>query len=424
MTIAHKEYRLIGEEVWSGKLPNGLSVFVVPKRGFHKRYAFLAADYGSADRRFRLGGDWVDTPGGVAHFLEHKMFDTEEGSALAKLSANGASPNAYTSTDVTAYYFECIDRFTENLRTLLSFVSTPYFTPEGIDKERGIIGQEILMVEDDPDYCLYYGLMRSLFRHNPLRDYVTGTVESIADITADTLYGCHKAFYSPSNMALGVAGDVEPAEVFDIAQDVLPDEPGMAPERDYGPPEALLPQAPRFTGSMEVSLPTFLAGCKSEPVSGGPDSLKLELVSDIALDILAGHSSPLFFRLYGQGHVNSDFSASFEASTGAAYSMFGGEARDPDRVFGEVNDEIARLSEKGPDPELYGRIMKAATGSCIRSFNSFDAICANLVCSHFRGYDIFEAPEILSAVTEGDIITFLRERLIPDNMAISIIGPK
>jgi len=396
----------------------------VPKRGFHKSYAFFATDYGGADRRFRLSGDWIDTPEGVAHFLEHKMFDTEDGNALTELSANGASPNAYTSTDVTAYHFECIDMFPENLRILLNFVSVPWFTPESVEKEQGIIAQEICMVEDDPEYCLYYGLKKSLFRHHPLRDSVAGTVGSIAEITADTLYGCHKVFYNPSNMALCVAGDVDPSTIFEIAREVLPKEAGTLPHRDYGPQESPQPEAPRFTKAMEVSLPIFLAGCKIKPAARGREGLRLELVSALALELLAGHSSPLYFRLYGQGHVNSDFSASFDSAAGAAYVMFGGEARDPELVFSEVIGEVARLSGGGLDPELFRRLKKALVGSHIRSLNSFEAICGNVVAGHFRGYDAFEAPGLLASITESEITAFFKDNLIPENMAISIITPK
>ena len=418
-----QEYPAIGEQIWSGKLPNGLTVFVVPKRGFNKSYAFFATDYGGADRRFKLSGKWNDTPEGVAHFLEHKMFDTADGNALASLSANGASPNAFTSTDMTAYHFECIEMFSENLRTLLSFVSVPWFTPESVEKEQGIIGQEIRMYEDEPEHSMYYGLMKSLYSHNPLRDSVAGTVESIADITAGTLYDCHKVFYNPSNMALCVAGDVDPASVFETALEILPKEAGEVPQRDYGPKESLLPVSAFFTKAMEVSLPMFLAGCKVEPAARGRDSLRLELVSALALEVLAGHSSPLFIRLYGQGLVNSDFSASFESTAGAAYVIIGGETREPERVFGEVKGELARLAAAGADPELFGRLKKAMVGSQIRLLNSFDAICGSIVSGHFRGYDAFEAAEILMSVTGDEVSAFLSDNLIPGNMAISIITP-
>ena len=423
--MTHKEYGMIGEQLFSEKLPNGLSVFVVPKRGFNKRYAFFATDYGGADRRFKFGGNWIDTPEGVAHFLEHKMFDMENGeNALTALSANGASPNAFTSTDMTAYHFECAEKFSDNLETLLRFVSVPYFTPESVEKEQGIISQEIRMVEDDPDYAVYYGLMKSLFRHNPLRDSVAGTVESIAEITADTLYSCHKVFYNPSNMALCVAGDVNPSEICGLAMKILPEEPGEVPARDYGGPESSAPFRLDSYAAMEVSLPIFLAGCKAQPAPKGRENLRLELVSGLALEILVGHSSPLFFRLYGQGLVNSDFSASFDSAADAAYSMFGGECRDPERVFDEVKKEIARLSENGPDTALFGRIKKAALGRMIRSLNSFDAICNNCISGYFKGYDAFDAPEILSSITENDVAAFMRVNLSPDNMAISVITPK
>ena len=419
-----KEYGITGERVYSDKLPNGLSVFVVPKLGFYKYHAFFATDYGGADRRFRHEGKWYDTPEGVAHFLEHKMFDSEEGDVLTKLSVNGASPNAFTSTDITAYYFDCTEMFRENLEILLSFVSTPYFTPGSVKKEQGIITQEIRMSDDDPDYCLYYGLMKSLFKHNPLRDSVAGTVLSIAEITPDTLYDCHKAFYTPSNMVLCVAGNVELPEVVDIAQNVLPDTPGETPERDYGPPESPLPDTPRFSKAMEVSLPLFLAGCKTEPAARGNDNLRLDLVSTLALETLAGHSSPLYFRLYKEGLISGDFSASFDSSADAAYIIFGGETREPDRVFDEVRGEILRISRSGPDEDLFKRIKKAAAGSQIRMLNSFDAICGSLAGGFFRGYDAFDAPELLASVTKDDITAFLRDRILPDNMAISIIAPK
>ncbi|MCL2152021.1 MAG: insulinase family protein [Oscillospiraceae bacterium] len=419
-----KEYAQIDETLYIGRLSNGLSVFVSPKNGYHKCCAFFATDYGSMDTRFKFSGNWIETPDGTAHFLEHKLFDMEDGNAITLLSENGASANAFTSTDITAYHFECIDKFQENLKMLLRFVSAPHFTPEGVEKERGIISQEILMDKDDPDYCLYYGLMESLFSHSPLRVPITGTVESIEEITPETLYKCHNAFYVPSNMALCVVGDVEPTEVFDIAESALAAKMMELPERDYGLREPPRPAASRFSKDMDVSLPIFLAGCKTDPVPCGQERLRLELVGALTLDILAGHSSPLYFRLYKQGLVSSDFSASFDVSSGVAYTIFGGETREPERVFDEVNEEIARLLKEGPDTELLSRVKKALLGGFIRSLNSFDAICGNIVSSYFQRYDSFETPEILSSITGSDVAQFLQNSLISDNMAISVIYPK
>ena len=417
------EYSNINEKVYKGSLPNGLSVYVVPKPGFHKKYAFFATDYGGVDRRFCLSGKWIDTPAGVAHFLEHKMFDTEDGNALELLSANGASPNAYTSTDITAYHFECIDKFDENLETLLSFVSVPYFTPESVEKEQGIIAQEIRMVEDNPDYCMYYGLLKSLFKNNPVRDSVAGTVESISEITADTLYDCHKVFYTPSNMTLCIVGDVDPGKVFETAHKILPQEKAEVPLRDYGSTEQFTPGVYHVSKAMEVSLPMFLGGCKVKAAGSGQDLLKLEIISSLALEMLCGHSSPLYIKLYSDGMINADFSASYDCAAGVAYTLFGGEARNPEKVYDEVKNEINRILNNGFDEAMFGRIKKAAIGGHIRALNSFGVIASSITEGHFRGFDPFKAPDILSNIHSGDIVEFIRDNLLPENMAISIITP-
>ena len=264
------KYDAIGETLYFDTLPNGLTIQVMPKPGFAKCYAVFATNYGGADRRFRIGGQWRDTPAGVAHFLEHKMFDTPDGgNALAVLSANGADPNAFTSSGMTAYYFESTQGFYDNLRTLLSFVSVPYFTDESVQKEQGIISQEIRMIEDNPGFVVYNNAMKCIYEHNPVRDSVAGTVESIAEITAQTLYDCHKVFYNPSNMTLAVVGDVSPERVAAIAREVLPSEPGERPERDYGEAESELPVRRFVTEAMEVSAPQFIIASRFDPAPAG-----------------------------------------------------------------------------------------------------------------------------------------------------------
>lgn len=418
-----KGYDLIREQVFSEKLENGLTVFVILKRGYNKSFAFFATDYGGADRRFKRSGKWIDTPMGVAHFLEHKMFDTKDGNALTNLSANGASPNAFTSSDITAYHFESTEKFEENLEILLSFVSVPYFTPESVQKEQGIIGQEIRMTEDDPDYAVYYGLMKALFRHNPLRDSVAGTVESISQITADTLYHCHNVFYNPSNMALVIAGDVDPENIVAIARKILPKEPGEVPQRDYGPTENPVPEALRVEQDMEVSIPIFLMGSTVTPIQYGRGYLKQELIGSLTLDIIAGHSSPLYLKLYKEGLINSSFSAAYEAAAGAAYIMAGGESADPDRVFEAFKSEVKQLADQGPDPALFNRLKKAMTGQHIRSLNSFDSSCYNYARGYFRGYDAFDAPDVLNGITPEDVTAFIRN-MSPERMVLSVVKPR
>ena len=213
-------YERIGEAVCRERLTNGLEVCVVPKPGYAKKYAFFSTRYGGMDTRFRLDGKWLDTPAGIAHYLEHKMFDTREGNALQELAKNGAEPNAFTANAMTAYYFDSTEHFEENLRILLSFVSIPYFTDESVAKEQGIIGQEIRMIEDNPDWQIYTRMLRAMYHRHAARTSIAGTVESIAEITADTLYDCHKAFYTPANMILTVVGDVDPVHVIDLANRV------------------------------------------------------------------------------------------------------------------------------------------------------------------------------------------------------------
>ena len=299
-------YPRIGETVLRTTLPNGLTVAVVPKPLYRKRYAFFTTRYGGMDMRFRLDGVWHDTPAGIAHYLEHKMFDTEDGNALQVLSQNGTEPNAFTSNATTAYYFDCTEHFEENLRILLSFVSVPYFTQESVDKERGIIGQEIRMVEDTPDWRVYTNLLECLYHSSPARVAIAGTVESIAEITPETLYACHKAFYDPANMMLCVVGDVKPDEIAAIAEEILPESRGEVIERDYGQEDMRVVEKCRRE-AMEVSMPQFLVGFKCPPAADGAALMRQDIIADIACDILLGDSSPLYQRLYDKGLINGSF---------------------------------------------------------------------------------------------------------------------
>lgn len=310
MRMIKTDYPATGDTLYSGTAVNGLRVRVVPKKGFSGFYAVFGTDYGGTYRRFRLNGKEYDTPAGVAHYLEHKMFDLPDGdSALNLLSQNGADPNAFTSSDVTCYYFHCTHRFEENLRMLLHFVSTPYFTAETVQKEQGIIGQEIHMGEDNPGTANYYQLLNLLYRNHPIREKVIGTVESIAEITADTLYECHAAFYTPGNMVLCVAGDVDPDRILSIAEEELPPEQKPIPEVLFGEAEDLLPAAQRAVLNMPVATTQFLIGAKLRPAEKGLLLFRQQLTASLALRLLTGPSSPFYNRLYESGLLNRSFDA-------------------------------------------------------------------------------------------------------------------
>ena len=303
----------LGEEYIRVEPPSGLTILLYPTPKLASTYALFATKYGSIDNSFRRSdeSEFVTVPEGIAHYLEHKMFDTEDGNALQELSQNGAEPNAFTSNATTAYYFDCTEHFEENLKILLSFVSVPYFTQESVDKERGIIGQEIRMVEDTPDWRVYTNLLECLYHSSPARVAIAGTVESIAEITPETLYACHKAFYDPANMMLCVVGDVKPDEIAAIAEEILPESRGEVIERDYGQEDMRVVEKCRRE-AMEVSMPQFLVGFKCPPAADGAALMRQDIIADIACDILLGDSSPLYQRLYDKGLINGSFGGGFD----------------------------------------------------------------------------------------------------------------
>ena len=419
-----RNYPQIGERVYGETLPNGLQIRVISKPHHAKACAFFVTRYGGMDLRFSLGGQWMDTPAGIAHYLEHKMFDTEDGNALQELAQNGAEPNAFTSNAITAYYFYSTEHFYDNLKILLEFVSVPYFTDESVEKEQGIIGQEIRMMEDTPDWQIYASLMECLYEKSPARFSVAGTVESIRRITAQTLYDCHRAFYTPGNMVLCVVGNVDAQRVAAIARDVLPSQSGPAIPRDYGAQESPAPARRAFTQSMEVSMPQFLAGYKCDTPPEGAAQLRLGMIGDLACDILFGDSSPLYSRLYEQGLINDSFGGNFDILPGAAYLYVGGDSNDPRAVHAAVTEEAQRLGREGIDEGFYQRIRRAAYGQMVRSLNSFENIAIAQAEGVFHGYDYYDFPAIFSSIAKADIEDFLRRSVTEERTAISIITPK
>ena len=422
--MKHKRYEKIGENLYSGELHNGLKINVVTKPGFRIGYAVLAANYGGAHRRFSLGGRMHDTPAGGAHFLEHKMFDMPDGdNALSVLAANGAQPNAFTSSGMTAYHFSCTEGFEENLRMLIKFVSTPYFTDETVAKEQGIIGQEICMVEDSPGYVIYNKLMRMLYEHNPIRDQVAGSIESIAEISAETLYSCHEAFYAPSNMTLCVAADCDPERIFDIADKLLPHERREIPRADMGAAESQFPSAAFSEEHMEVSAPQFLIGAKVAPAPDGDALLRQKLTARLALRALLGQSGEFYSRLYADGTLSRSFDYETDYSAGTATVMILGESEAPQKVLAELNDAVHSVSEHGLDKNSFDAAKKALFGSDLRALEHFDDLCLSLVDGVFGGYCALDCFEMLKSIKREECEEFVKTYLAPDRLAMSIISP-
>lgn len=280
------------------------------------------------------------------------------------------------------------------------------------------------MTEDSPDYRLYINLMRSLFAANPLRDGVAGTVESIAEITPETLYNCHKAFYHPSNMALAVVGDVDPALVERVAREILTPEPAEKPRVDYGPEEGLEPLAGCISEAMEVSLPQFAAGLKMGPAPHGEAALRERIVGGMALKCLFGRSSAFYTRLYSEGLLNTDFSCEADFAAGQAFAMFGGESRDPEKVLEEIKKEIAAVGKTGFDEAFFQRQKKASYGQRIRALGNFEGLAVSLAESHFCGYQPLDAFAVLESVSAEECARWVREKLKTENIALSVISPK
>lgn len=418
------EYPRVGERIYRQKLSNGLEVVTVSKPYHAKSYAFFAVRYGGMDLRFRQDGQWRDTPAGIAHYLEHKMFEMEEGNVMVDFARRGASDNAFTSNAMTAYYFTSTDQFYENLRTLLRFVSTPYFTEESVAKERGIIAQEIQETEDDPNWRVYANLAECLYRENPVRVPVVGSLESIREITPRTLYDCHRSFYTPANMILVCVGGMDPERVAEEAEAILPGESGPVIERDYGREESLEPCRREAEQTMEVSMPMFLAGYKCPPPGSGEEALRQSIIGDLACDVLFGDSSPLFTRLYEEGAINGSLGGNFDMLPGASYVYVGGDVADPRRIFDEITRQARVMGERGIGEDFYQQVRRAAFGGMIRSLNSFENIAISMAEGYFRGFDYYRFPEVFDTVRKSDVEAFLRENLARERAALSIVWPR
>ena len=419
-----REYQQLGEVLYVETLENGLSIFVFPKEGYQKNFAFFATNYGGMDTRYRWKDQWQDTPLGVAHFLEHKMFDTKDGNALQTLTGNGASPNAFTGSALTGYYFEGTDGFEENLKTLLGFVSEGYFTQESVDKEQGIIGQEIQMIEDNPGWQAYTKLMAALYQHHPVRHSVAGSKESIAQITAETLYQCHEAFYNPGNMVLCVAGEIDPKRVADIAREILPKSPGSAVERDYGEKEPEAVHAAKIEIPMEVSAPILQWGVKLPTAPKGQDSLRQKLLGDLLCEAWMGQSSPLYADLYEKGLISGDFFAGYESMEGCAFLIAGGESKNPEAVRNALLAEAKRLAQEGIDEGLFQRLKKAAYGNQVRAMNSFENLCIEQARAYFAGEELWRFPEVYATIEKSHLQQALKAWIIEPHTAMVVVHPK
>ena len=416
-------YTGLGESVHRCVMPNGLTVMVVPRPGFTKKLAYFVSDFGSIHTEFTLDGKEYQVPAGVAHYLEHKMFDLPDRDVSAEFAALGASVNAFTSYDITAYYFSCTEHFEENLKLLLEFVSTPYFTEESVEKERGIIDQEIGMNADNPDSQIFERLMPLLFENHPVRVPILGTSESIREITPEVLYTCHRAFYTPGNMILCVVGDVDPKQVEEIADRILPREKVSVGEKRASWPETMERPYETVTGRMEVAMPMFQLGFRCESAPNGLDSIRQEVVGDLAAEALFGESSALYLRLYEEGLIDSSFGGGFECLDGGSMLLCGGDSDEPEQVVEAILAEAERIAREGINEEDFLRMKRSALGRRIRELDSFDSTCFRLCAYYLSDVDYFCFPEVYRQVCREEVEQFLKELVRSTRGAGAILYP-
>jgi predicted Zn-dependent peptidase len=360
----------------------------------------------------------------VAHYLEHKLFDMPDGRDVTEEFAKlGAIPNAFTSYDMTAYYFSCTENFRENLALLLEFVMTPYFTAESVAKEQGIIGQEIGMNEDSPENVLFETLVKTMYDRHPIRTPILGTRESIAQITPEVLSTCHRAFYRPDNMLLCVIGDVEPELVRDMAESAMGKIPCPKAEAVRFWDEEMQVQTPYVKVHMEVAMPMFQLGFKCEPLPNGAEGVHREIVGDLAAEALFGESSPLYLKLYEQGLIDASFGGGFETVEGMAMLTATGDSEDPEAVRDEILQEAKRLAEEGITEEDFLRMKRSALGRRIRALDSFDSTCFRLCAYKMSDFDYFRFPEIYRDIRQEDVLAFIAETVKAEHSVLSVIEP-
>lgn len=422
MNIKEVKNELLNERYFDIDHPSGLKILVMPKENYSSSYAIFATKYGSIDTMIQMkDGSFKEIPEGTAHFLEHKLFESEDLDAFERFAKTGASANAYTSFDRTGYLFSCSANFKKNLEILLDFVQNPYFTQATVEKEQGIIGQEIDMYKDAPDWEVMFNCLRTMYHNLPVRVDIAGTQESIAKISAETLYGCYDNFYNLHNMVLAVAGNVSVDEVIEAADKMLkPVDGKMAQRKVIEEPKEVLDSY--VEEKLSVATPQFMFGFK-ENWDTPERTAKEEVTMEILLDMLSGPSSELYRRLFDEKLINNSFG--FEYFTGFGYScvLFAGESTDPRRVADEIVEEIKTFRKNGFDAAAFERTKKKLYGRMIMGMNDVDGIANNMVVSYFADEDIFTDFDIYKTVTLDDVAKLFEKTLDEKYSVLSVIKP-
>jgi len=404
--------------------PSGLEIQVCPKEGYTSAYAVFSTKYGSIDTNIvQSDGSTIKIPEGTAHFLEHKLFESEEQDAFQRFAKTGASANAYTSFEKTAYEFTCSGYFNENLEILLDFVQAPYFTQATVEKEQGIIGQEIRMGLDSPGRCVFFQLMKALYPGHPVHIEIAGTEQSIAEISAELLHGCYAHYYDLRNMMLAVAGSAALEQVEAIAEKLLqPSEIINAPVKRMELLDNSVPVNALTSKSMEVGAPIFMLGCK-EALGASMLSIKDIVLAELVMDILAGEASALFERLMDEGLINANFENELLYGWGYSCALFEGESKQPALAAEKIQAALLQAAREGLAADDFARARKKAYGRLVTNCNDIDWLANGMTDAYFAGDDFYARARALREITLEDANARVALQFQPGMFALSIINP-
>lgn len=423
MSLPVKEIHseLLRDSYYEIEHPSGLTILVMPKEEYSSAYALFGTKYGSIDTRFKRSDEagFTEVPEGIAHFLEHKLFESEDLDAFARYAKTGASANAYTSFERTCYLFSCAGNFKASLEILLDFVQSPYFTEQTVQKEQGIIGQEIRMYQDEPNWQVMFNCLRALYQVHPVRIDIAGTIDSISQITADLLYRCYHTFYNLNNMVLAVAGNVTVDEVLEVADRILKKAPELAIERNF-PDEPAEVVQPYIEEKLDVAAPLFMLGFK-ETYDTPERPLREQLQTNILLEMLAGNTSPLYRRLFDEGLINTQFGAEYFQGYGFAGVLFSGESKDPQKVADAIQAEIERVRREGLDPAAFERARRKLYGRFVMAFNDIEELANEMIAAEFRGGGLFDEAQLLREIALDEITQRLQTTLQKQYSALSVV---
>ena len=414
------KHPLLGDILYTETHKSGLRIVVWPQAKASSVYAVFATEYGSVYNTLPTAdGGTEEVPEGIAHYLEHKLFESEQGDAFRRFAETGASANAYTTFDRTAYLFQASENILPSLEILLDFVQDPYFTPETVQKEQGIIGQEIRMGEDMPNRRVLFNMLKGLFHNHPVRVDIAGTVESIAKITPELLYRCYDRYYNLHNMVLVVAGCITPDEVMDACDRLLKPAEEWVPA-DFSVEEPATAAQEYVEDKMAVSAPLFYLGFKEPEVSHSPLSLA---GSRILLDLICGKSSPLYTRLLEAGLINDQFEAEYFGGPDYGIWLFGGESSDPKQVKEWIADEIVRLQTEGLDADLVEAVRRGTYGRLVADLDD-PSDCAELILSHMvDGVAPLSELDALAEITLDELTRQMNARFDAKVCTLSVVNP-